>query len=89
MATHLSIPDEIVRESGVVGTLVIARDLAANPPTLALHEDLLSAVHKMVASKYDQLVVIDEENREKVIGILSRTDLVAAYDRQFLSGHRS
>jgi len=75
-----------ITEAGVVDQLIIAKELAENPPTLTSNEDLQSAVHKMVTSRYDELVVVDENDTQKVVGILSRGDLVAAYDRQFLTG---
>jgi CIC family chloride channel protein len=75
-----------ITEAGVVDQLIIAKELAENPPTLTSDEDLQSAVHKMVTSRYDELVVVDENDTQKVVGILSRGDLVAAYDRQFLTG---
>jgi CIC family chloride channel protein len=75
-----------ISEAGFVDQLIIAKELAENPPTLTPREDLYSVVHKMVASQHDELVVVDERDPQKVIGILSRSDLVAAYDRQFLAG---
>ena len=53
--------------------------------TINPQDDLQSAVHKMVTSKHDELVVVDEDDPGKVIGILSRSNLVAAYDRQSLA----
>jgi len=75
-----------INEAGFVDQLIIAKELAENPPTLTPQENLYSVVHKMVASRHDELVVVDEGDPRKVIGILSRSDLVAAYDRQFLAG---
>lgn len=75
-----------ISEAGFVDQLIIAKELSANPPTLTPQEDLYSVVNKMVASRHDELVVVDEGDPRKVIGILSRSDLVAAYDRQFLGG---
>jgi CIC family chloride channel protein len=68
-----------------VDQLIIAKELAGNPPTVTPDEDLYSAVHKMVASRHDELAVVDPKDPKKVVGILSRSDLVAAYDRQFLA----
>ncbi|RJP15281.1 MAG: chloride channel protein [Candidatus Abyssobacteria bacterium SURF_5] len=76
---------QAIREAGFIDQLVIAKELAVNPPKVTPQENLYSAVHKMVTSQSDEVIVVDEENPQKVIGILSRTDLVAAYDRQFLS----
>ncbi len=76
----------IISEAGFIDQLVIAKELAGNPPTLTPMEDLYSAVNKMVASQNDELLVVDEADPGKVVGILSRSDLVAAYNRQFLAG---
>jgi CIC family chloride channel protein len=74
----------IIREAGFIDQLIIAKELAVNPPKVTPQEDLYSAVHKMVASQHDELVVVDENDPLKMVGMLSRADLVAAYDRQFL-----
>ncbi|RJP63964.1 MAG: CBS domain-containing protein, partial [Candidatus Abyssobacteria bacterium SURF_17] len=74
-----------ISEAGFVDQLIIAKELAGNPPTVTPDEDLYSAVHKMVASRHDELAVVDPKDPKKVVGILSRSDLVAAYDRQFLA----
>lgn len=75
-----------ITDAGFVDQLIIAKELAKNPPTLTPEEGLYSAVNKMVSSRHDELVVVDEGNPREVIGILSRSDLVAAYDRQILAG---
>jgi CBS domain-containing protein len=73
-----------VSEAGFIDRLIIAKELASDSPTVTPHEDLYSAVHKMVVSRIDELVVVDEADPRMPIGILSRGELVAAYDRQFL-----
>ncbi len=75
-----------ISEAGFVAQLIIAKELASNPPILTPAEDLESAVHKMVSSRHDELVVVEEDDPQKIIGILSRSDLVAAYDRQLSTG---
>ncbi len=75
-----------ISEAGFVDQLIIAKELAENPPTLTPEEDLYSAVHKMVSSQNDALVVVSENDSREVLDVLSRGDLVAAYDRQVLAG---
>ena len=75
-----------ISEAGFVDQLIIAKELAEHPPTLTPQEDLYSVVHKMVSSRHDELVVVDEGDPQKVIGMLSRSDLVGAYNRQVLAG---
>jgi predicted transcriptional regulator len=43
-------------------------------------ERLHSAVRKMVSSGHDELVVVEDDDPNAVVGTLSRRDLVAAYD---------
>ncbi|MEL7369232.1 MAG: CBS domain-containing protein, partial [Myxococcota bacterium] len=62
--------------------VVVAADLIAPAPRLVMSETLQSAMHKMVTSKHDELVVVDERERTWVEGTLSRRDLIAAYDHQ-------
>ncbi|MEM7678036.1 MAG: chloride channel protein, partial [Myxococcota bacterium] len=62
--------------------VVVASDLIAPAPRLVMSESLQSAMHKMVTSKHDELVVVDERERVWVEGTLSRRDLIAAYDHQ-------
>jgi len=74
-----------ISEADFLAQLVIAKDLVEKPLTLTPKDDLYSAVSKMVSSQHDELIVVDENDPQKVIDSLSRSDLVAAYDRQFLS----
>jgi CIC family chloride channel protein len=74
-----------ISEAGFVDQLIIAKELMDNPPTVTPDEDLYSVIHKMVASRHDELVVVDPKDPRKVVSVLSRSDLVAAYDRQFLA----
>ncbi|MCA9582254.1 MAG: chloride channel protein [Myxococcales bacterium] len=60
----------------------LASDLMADAPRLTASENLYSAMHKMVESKHDELVVVEEHEPTKVLGTLSRRDLVAAYDHR-------
>lgn len=75
---------QFIREEGFVGHLIIAEELTRNAPTLTQKEDLFSAIHKMVASQLDELIVVDDNDPQRIVGILSRNTLVAAYDRRIL-----
>jgi CBS domain-containing protein len=37
-------------------------------------------MHKMVESNHDELVVVAEDDADRVVGTLSRRDLINAYD---------
>ncbi|QQR89535.1 MAG: CBS domain-containing protein [Myxococcales bacterium] len=60
---------------------VVASDLMSSAPLLNINETLYSAMRKIVESKRDQLVVVEDGDRTKIRGAISRRDLVAAYDR--------
>ena len=57
-----------------------AGDLMRSAPSLTPNESLHSAMHKMVESNHDELVVVAEDEPNRVLGTLSRRDLIAAYD---------
>jgi CIC family chloride channel protein len=59
-----------------------ARDLMKTTPLLTPSESLHSAMHKMVESNQDELVVVADNDPKRVIGTLSRHDLIAAYDHR-------
>lgn len=61
---------------------VAADVMASATPCIVPSESLYSAMHKMVANKIEELVVVDEADRARVIGTLSRSDLIATYDHQ-------
>jgi hypothetical protein len=39
-------------------------------------------MHKMVESNQDELVVVAEDDPDRIVGTLSRRDLIAAYDHR-------
>jgi len=57
-----------------------AGDLMKSAPSLTPSESLHSAMHKMVESNHDELVVVAEDDADRVVGTLSRRDLINAYD---------
>jgi CIC family chloride channel protein len=74
-----------ISEAGFLAQLLIAKDLVEKPLTLTPKDDLYSAMSKMVSSQQDELLVVDADDALRVIDSLSRSDLIAAYDRQFFS----
>ncbi|NJK88951.1 MAG: CBS domain-containing protein [Myxococcales bacterium] len=66
---------------GVDG-IVVAHDLIERSPVLVQNESLQSAMHKMVTAGRDELVVVDANEVTRVVGTLSRRDLLTAYDRE-------
>lgn len=63
----------------------IAHDLAAQPRgSLAPDDDLDEALQRLMALDLEDLPVVDPANPGRVVGILSRRDLTAAYARRRL-----
>jgi len=65
-----------------INDALIAADLMKSAPALTPNESLHSAMHKMVESNQDELVVVAEDERDQIVGTLSRGDLIAAYDHR-------
>ncbi|MGB8221616.1 MAG: chloride channel protein [Polyangiales bacterium] len=68
-----------------INDALIAGDLMKTAPSLTPDESLHSAMHKMVESNQDELVVVDRADPTEIIGTLSRRDLIAAYDHRIRS----
>jgi CIC family chloride channel protein len=65
-----------------LGPLVVAHDLAdLNVPTLTPDAGLGEAFRLMDAEGLEDIPVVDRANPRRVIGMLSRADLIAAYNR--------
>ncbi len=66
-----------------LGGLLCARDLMhPRLPVLTPSQSLLDAMHIIVASRREELVVVAEDDKTKLIGTVSRRDLVATYDHR-------
>jgi CBS domain-containing protein len=65
-----------------INDALTARDLMKNAPLLTPNESLHSAMHKMVESNQDELVVVAASDADQIVGTLSRRDLIAAYDHR-------
>jgi CIC family chloride channel protein len=77
---------EIRRVIGEAGLedVVIARDIEAPARTLTPGDSLQTAINRMVHDRSDEMVVVDQQDRRKVLGTLNRSDVVATYDRQVI-----
>lgn len=66
---------------------VIAHDLASQPgETLYLHDDLETALARMVALDVEELPIVKSKEERRVVGLLSRRDIVAVYNRVRMEG---
>jgi CIC family chloride channel protein len=65
--------------------LVIARDIAMKPKaTLTLDENLNTALQHFVALEVDELPVVSKEDPDRVVAMISRQNLISAYNRRRL-----
>lgn len=63
--------------------LVIARDLATEQVlTVTATDDLNRALRALTLRNVDEIPVIDSEDSRRVVGLVSRRDLIAAYDER-------
>jgi len=66
--------------------LVVVKELAtANVITAHADEDLDQTMRKIGYRNIEQLPVVDRETHLKLVGIISRRDIVAAYNRALMS----
>ena len=63
-----------------VGTLIVAADLAVQPVlTVTQEDDLHTALRRFTQKNIDDLPVVEVEDQRRIIGMLSRRDVIAAY----------
>jgi CBS domain-containing protein len=67
--------------------LIIAQDIAVPPKPVTPADSLLMAINVMVKTDRDELVVVEEQDRSKIVGTISRSDIIACYNRQIATSH--
>ena len=73
-------------DSAGVGDLAVAQDLArTDQPPLTLQTDLSDAITQFASGRYEELPVVDAETPDRVIGLLRRQDVIAAYSSRLLA----
>ncbi|HEY7728061.1 MAG TPA: chloride channel protein [Candidatus Eisenbacteria bacterium] len=66
---------------------LIAHDLVTQPsPSLSLDDDLDTALQRMVSLDAAELPIVDAGERRRVVGLLSRRDILAVYNRRRMEG---
>jgi CIC family chloride channel protein len=77
---------QFLYESGDVGDLAVAQDLAdAGAKPLTLQMDLSSAISQFALGRYEELPVVDEDQPGEVIALLRRQDVIAVYSARLLA----
>jgi len=69
----------IIGEEGA-GNLILAEDIKTPFEKVTVSENLHQALAKFLRTKYSCLPVVDDDDSNKVLGLLSYRDLITAYD---------
>jgi len=77
---------QFLYDSESVGELAVAQDLARqDQEPLTLQTDLSSAIGQFASGSDEELPIVDAEKPDKVIGLLRRRDMIAAYSSRLLA----
>jgi H+/Cl- antiporter ClcA/mannitol/fructose-specific phosphotransferase system IIA component (Ntr-type) len=72
-----------IGEAGIDGML-IARDFQVPAVTATPDESLYAVVRRMTATGYDDILVVDKDDSSRLLGTISRRQIVSAYHRRML-----
>ena len=68
--------------------LLVAQDLSVTPITVTERDTLDVAVRRMMRHHLGELVVVDARRPDEPVGLISRAQVVAAYDGEILEAER-
>ena len=71
-----------------LGILVIAGEIAVPVVPLVLSDSLDVALRKIIEMEVDEMPVVSSEGETKIIALLSRRDIIAAYHKEMLKHAR-
>jgi CIC family chloride channel protein len=74
----------LINQQGDLGAVLIAEDIASPPVTATTDDTLFTVVRRMQANELDELAIVDSEDPSRLLGMLSHTDIVAAYDSELV-----
>jgi CIC family chloride channel protein len=76
---------EIVLESAELADLVVADEISTKDVvTVTAKSNLNEAMEQFALIDIEQLPVVDEHDDKKIVGMLSRMDVMAAYNKEVL-----
>ncbi|MBN2688874.1 MAG: chloride channel protein [Deltaproteobacteria bacterium] len=75
---------EILFEEGLEELVVVKELATSNVITVTENENLAAAMKKIGFKNIEQIPVVDQNNPRKIIGILSRRDIVSAYNKTLI-----
>ncbi|MCP4724782.1 MAG: CBS domain-containing protein, partial [bacterium] len=65
-----------------LGPFIIAQDFIQAPVTINYSDTLFTAIRRQHEVNMHDLIVVDDDNPKKVMGVLSGNDIVSTYDRE-------
>lgn len=75
---------EIIFEEGLEDLIIVKDICTSKVITITEDENLDRALEKIGVRNIEQLPVVDKENPKKIVGILSRRDIFAAYNKALI-----
>ncbi len=75
---------QVMLDRGDLAMVLVAADLAEPTEVVTPRESLRAALRKMNARALDALPVVESEDNPRFLGILSRADVLAAYERELV-----
>lgn len=73
----------VLGEEGL-DNVIVAEDVKTKLATVSPRETLHEALVKFLSTRYASIPVVDEDNPNKVLGLLSYRDLITAYDEALI-----
>jgi CIC family chloride channel protein len=71
-------------DRGDLAVILVAADLAEPSEVVTPRSSLREALRKMNARAIDAIPVVERESRPKLVGVLSRADVLASYERELM-----
>jgi len=71
-------------DRGALAGVVLAADLAAPTEVVLPSDSLAEALSKMNARAIDVIPVVMSESHPRIVGVLSRADVLGAYERELM-----
>ncbi|MGH7647430.1 MAG: CBS domain-containing protein, partial [Gemmatimonadaceae bacterium] len=71
-------------DRGALAGVVLAADLAAPTEIVVPSDSLADALRKMNARAIDVIPVVMSESHPRIVGVLSRADVLGAYERELM-----
>ncbi|HEX5438392.1 MAG TPA: chloride channel protein [Gemmatimonadaceae bacterium] len=71
-------------DRGDLASILVAADLAAPTEVVTPRDSLRDALRKMNSRAIDAIPVVEREAQPKLVGVLSRADVLAAYERELV-----